>query len=208
MYEQYLTTNQNIDEGKNPHIKFKKNGSFILSTPKQEESDAEPLQQYFPNRRFVPLVEVLATLNRFTHFVDELQHPQQRYHHGKPSEATIYAGIIGIGCAIGSSHIPQVHASVIADYRQGPTIRAEGKRIDDFILHTQSYWRSGGCLHIPKLDDFCTGRCQPPVVRTESYGFDRGGMPKWNAARCVQQVVEQLSGCRRAECANLLSYQN
>ena len=40
-------------------------------------------------------------MNRFTHYVDELQHPQQRYHHGKPSEATIYAGIIGIGCAIG-----------------------------------------------------------------------------------------------------------
>jgi hypothetical protein len=112
LYEQYLTTNQNIDEGKNPHIKFKKNGSFVLSTPKQEESDAEPLQQYFPNRRFVPLVEVLATVNRFTHFVDELQHPQQRYHHGKPSEATIYAGIIGIGCAIGLRRMMRISRGI------------------------------------------------------------------------------------------------
>jgi Tn3 transposase DDE domain len=95
------TDNQHITEEKNPHIKFKKNGGFTLSTPRQEESDAEPLQQFFPGRRFVPLVEVLSTVNRFTHYVDELQHPQQRYHHGKPSEATIYAGIIGIGCAIG-----------------------------------------------------------------------------------------------------------
>ena len=47
-------------------------------------SDAEPLQQYFPDHRIVPLVEVLATVNRFTHYVDELQHPQQRYHHGNP----------------------------------------------------------------------------------------------------------------------------
>ena len=86
MYQQYLTTNQNITQGKNSHIKFKNNGGFTLSTPKQEESDAQPLQQYFPDRHFVPLVEVLATVNRFTHFVDELQHPQQRYHHGKPSE--------------------------------------------------------------------------------------------------------------------------
>jgi TnpA family transposase len=101
LHQQYLTTNQHITEEKNPHIKFKKNGGFTLSTPKQEESDAEPLQQFFPGRRFVPLGEVLATVNRFTHYVDELQHPQQRYHHGKPSEATIYAGIIGIGCAIG-----------------------------------------------------------------------------------------------------------
>ena len=75
LYQQYLTTNRSIADGKNPHIKFKKNGGFTLATPKQEESDAEPLQQYFPDRRFVPLVEVLATVNRFTHFVDELQHP-------------------------------------------------------------------------------------------------------------------------------------
>ena len=102
--QQYLLTNQNITEGNNPHIKFSKNG-FTLSTPKQEESDAEPLQQFFPDRRFVPLVEILATVNRFSHYVDELQHPQQRYHHGKPSEATIYAGMIGIGCTIGLRRI-------------------------------------------------------------------------------------------------------
>src|SRR5437899_1977116 len=77
LYQQYLLTNQNITEGKNPHIKFSKNGGFTLATPKQEESDAEPLQQFFPDRRFVPLVEILATVNRFSHYVDELQHPQQ-----------------------------------------------------------------------------------------------------------------------------------
>lgn len=44
LYQQYLTINQNIAEGKNSHIKFKKNGRFTLSTPKQEESDAESLQ--------------------------------------------------------------------------------------------------------------------------------------------------------------------
>ena len=63
LYQQYLITNQDIAEGKNPHIKFGKNGDFALATPKQEESDAEPLQHFFPERRFVPLVEILATVN-------------------------------------------------------------------------------------------------------------------------------------------------
>jgi hypothetical protein len=75
LYQQYLLTDRNIAEGNNPRIKFKKNCGFILSTPKQQESDVEPLQQYFPDHRIVPLVEVLATVNRFTHYVDELQHP-------------------------------------------------------------------------------------------------------------------------------------
>src|SRR5215470_10941062 len=110
--QQYLLTNQNITEGKNPHIKFSKNGGFTLATPKQEESDAEPLQQFFPDRHFVPLVEILATVNRFSHYVDELQHPQQRYHHGKPSEATIYAGMIGIGCTIGLRRMMRISRGV------------------------------------------------------------------------------------------------
>jgi hypothetical protein len=110
--QQYLLTNQNITEGKNPHIRFSKNGGFTLATPKQEESDAEPLQQFFPDRRFVPLVEILATVNRFSHYVDELEHPQQRYHHGKPSEATIYAGIIGIGCTIGLRRMMRISRGV------------------------------------------------------------------------------------------------
>jgi len=60
----------------------------------------------------VPLVEVLATVNRFTHYVDELQHPQQRYHHGQPSEAAIYAGVIGIGCAIGLRRMMRISRGI------------------------------------------------------------------------------------------------
>src|SRR6202011_6155239 len=74
---------------------------FTLATPKQEESDAEPLQHFFPERSYVPLLEILSTVNRYTHYVDELQHWQQRYHHRRPSEPTIFAGVIGIGCMIG-----------------------------------------------------------------------------------------------------------
>ncbi|MGH9342728.1 MAG: Tn3 family transposase [Terriglobia bacterium] len=87
-------------------------GGLTLTTPKQKESDAEHLQQFFPERRFVPLVEVLATVNRFTRYLDELQHPQQRYHHGESAEATIYAGVIGIGCAIGLHRMMRISRGV------------------------------------------------------------------------------------------------
>src|SRR6516225_6511047 len=80
---QYLTTNAHILDGENPHIKFKKVG-FTVSTPTLEESDAEALQHYFPERDFVPLMEVLATVNRHTGWMEEFQHWQQRHHHGRP----------------------------------------------------------------------------------------------------------------------------
>jgi hypothetical protein len=44
--------------------------------------------------------------------VDELQHPQQRYHHRKPSEATIYAGMISIGCPIGLRRMMRISRGV------------------------------------------------------------------------------------------------
>jgi TnpA family transposase len=100
LYRQYLTTNAHILDGKNPHIKFKKVG-FTVSTPTLEESDAEALQHYFPERDFVPLMELLATVNRHTGWIGEFQHWQQRHHHGRPEDRVVYAGVIGIGCAIG-----------------------------------------------------------------------------------------------------------
>lgn len=75
LYQQYLTTNQKIAEGKNPYITVRKTGDFSLATPKQEEHDAEPLQHYFPEHHVVPLVEVLATANRFAHYLDEYPTP-------------------------------------------------------------------------------------------------------------------------------------
>jgi len=98
LYRQYLTTNTHILDGKNPHIKFKKVG-FTVSTPTLEESNAEALQHY--ERDFVPLMELLATVNRHSGWIGEFQHWQQRHHHGRPEDRVMYAGVIGIGCAIG-----------------------------------------------------------------------------------------------------------
>jgi len=114
LHQQYVLTNRHIVDGKNPHLTFKKSGDFTLSTPKQEAHDAESLQQYFPNRRVVPLVEVLATVNRFTSFADELRHPQPRYHRGKPADATLYAGVIGLGCAIGLRRMMRISRGITA----------------------------------------------------------------------------------------------
>src|ERR1700749_2189759 len=50
VHRQYLITNGNIIEGKNPHVKFDKNGGFTLATPKQEESDAGTLTALLPSR--------------------------------------------------------------------------------------------------------------------------------------------------------------
>ena len=108
LYQQYLTTNGHIVDGTNMLISIGAKGGFTLKTPKQEESDAEPLHPYFPARHYVSLLEVLATVHRFSGFLDEFQHWRQRYHRPKPPPSTLLAGIIGLGCEIGIRKMAQI----------------------------------------------------------------------------------------------------
>ena len=97
---QFITTNERINAGSNPHLKLAKNGDFWVSTPKQEEHLTEALAPFLPVRHFVPLTGILATVSWQTKFSDELQHWQQQYNRDKPVR-TLFAGLIGLGCAIG-----------------------------------------------------------------------------------------------------------
>ena len=109
---QYIKTNQNILEGKNRHVKFIKNGSIRINTPKLEESDAEPLQDLFPERQYISLLEVLSTVNKHSGFLDEFHHWQQRYLRAKPPQKTFFAGIIALGCGIGTRKIARISRQI------------------------------------------------------------------------------------------------
>ena len=93
-------TNRAIAEGLNPHFKMLKGKAFRVSTPKQDEEESEPLRHFFPERHYVPLTEILATVNLHAGFASELRHLRQT--HVRPvSEKILFAGIICLGCAIG-----------------------------------------------------------------------------------------------------------
>jgi hypothetical protein len=112
LYEQYQTTNNNALKGKNPHLKFNENGSFRIATPALEEQENESLQQYFPERRNVPLTEVLGTVNQHCGFLEDLQHWQQRHTRRAVSQRAIYAGVIGLGCGIGTRKMAQISSHI------------------------------------------------------------------------------------------------
>lgn len=98
---QYQKTNNNICDNSNPHFKVGANNNFTIATPKQEDEAVDLLKPYFPDRHFVPLPEILSTVNAHTKFLQEFQHWQQRYAKGRTDDKVLYAGIVGLGCAIG-----------------------------------------------------------------------------------------------------------
>lgn len=112
LFRQYKITNRNINEGHNSCVKTATNNNFSVSTPKQEDNVSDLLRLYFPDRHFVPLPEILSTVNSHTVFLQELQHWQQRYTKGRIDDKTLYAGIVGLGCAIGIPKMSRISSSV------------------------------------------------------------------------------------------------
>jgi len=108
LFQQYQTTNSNINNGLNPYLKITVGDDFTVSTPKQEDQEVEMIRPYFPDHHFVPLPEILSTVNGYTAFLDEFQHWQQRYVKGRSADKILYAGIIGLGCAIGAPKMGRI----------------------------------------------------------------------------------------------------
>ena len=113
LFAQYQRSNTRIENGDNSFVRFS-NGTLRVTTPKLEESDAEPLQELFPERQYISLCEVLATVDRHSHFLNEFQHWQQRYNRSKPSKGTFIAAISALGCDIGTGKILKISRDVNA----------------------------------------------------------------------------------------------
>lgn len=95
----------------------------------------------FPERHFVPLPEILSTVACHTGFLEEFQHWQQRYAKGRAANKTLYAGIVGLGCAIGIPKMgrisPQINDAslqhVVNWYFSLDNIRAANDRMVAFM---------------------------------------------------------------------------
>jgi len=112
IYKQYQTTNTNAIKGENPYLKILANGGFRIATPALDEKESDPLQQFFPKRHYIPLTEILATVNQRSGFLNELQHWQQRHTRSSVSERALYAGVIGLGCGIGTRKMGKISSQV------------------------------------------------------------------------------------------------
>jgi TnpA family transposase len=139
--KQYQQTNQNFRAGKNPYLSVHKDGTVHVKTPKQEEVECLPLKAFFPARKYIPIIEVLATINQATNFLDEFEHWQPKYQREKPAAKTFFAGIMGYGCDIGHRKLAQISnrinenelGNVVRWYFSLQNVQAANDRILQFI---------------------------------------------------------------------------
>ena len=156
--QQYHQTNQHILAGANPHVQFRKDGTFHVRTPPIEPEDSAPLLGLLPKRRFISLLEVLATVQRFTRFLEAFAPWRVQYARTKPADRVFYAGIIGYGCFIGTRKIASISSGLSESELEGTVngyftldnIHGANDRIVQFmdgLALPQVYRRSEGPLH-------------------------------------------------------------
>ena len=139
--EQYQHTNQNFKSGNNPYLTVHKDGKVHVKTPKQEDVECLPLKIFFPARKYISMIEMLATVNQATKFLDEFEHWQPKYQREKPAVKTFFAGIMGYGCDIGHRKLAQISneinenelACVVRWYFSLQNVQAANDRILQFI---------------------------------------------------------------------------
>ena len=104
----YEEVNLSISNDTNPHLKLNSSGNYIVNTPKKEEVEDFPYTKLFPSDKFLPLSEILSTVDSWCHYTDEFKHWQQQYSKNKADPKILIAGIIAKGCAIGVNKMARI----------------------------------------------------------------------------------------------------
>lgn len=110
--EQYQHINRRLNSSENPHLKVRSNGSFHVKTPTLEEVESLSLGSLFPERKYIALLEALATVDQATNFFGEFKHWQIDYQRAKPAAKIFFAGIMGYGCDIGHRKLAQISKKI------------------------------------------------------------------------------------------------
>jgi Tn3 transposase DDE domain/Domain of unknown function (DUF4158) len=110
--ERYAEVNKRIQAGDNPHWTIRANGTFHVKTPQLEDAEHLSLGSFFPERKYISLLEALATANQATNFLGEFEHWQVKYQRAKPATKIFFAGIIGYGCDIGHRKLAQISKQI------------------------------------------------------------------------------------------------
>jgi len=110
--ERYQRVNQRFKAGENQYLTLRTDGTAHVKTPKQEAVESPSLGTFFPERSYISMLEMLATVNQATDFISEFEHWQSKYQRAKPASKVLFAGIIGYGCDIGHRKLAQISSQL------------------------------------------------------------------------------------------------
>lgn len=108
----YHKTNKGILSKSNKHAYFDDKDVLHINTPRVVKEKTENISQLFPDNRYIPLSEILSTVNKYSNFTSAFSQWQGKYVKNKPKEKTLFAGIIAYGCNLGVRKISKISKNI------------------------------------------------------------------------------------------------
>jgi len=93
---------------KTPHIKCRKDGSFIVKTPKLESKETYSISSILPYKKDIPIQNVLSVIRQQTGFTKHFIHDTPRMQNHRPEDNALFAALIAYGCNVGISRMARI----------------------------------------------------------------------------------------------------
>ena len=177
LHASYERTNQHILSGENQFVKFDSKGKIIVTTPKVEKIDTQPVSVLLKENKDVSILQILSDIQAYTDYLSCFRHHSVKEQKITPQPELLYAAILSLGCNIGVPKMAHVSkgisedslANVVNWHISIENIRAVNQKILDFIdkLSLSSLYRKQG----NKLHTSSDGRTV--VVCVESTNANR-----------------------------------
>jgi len=107
----YAEVNNNVLEGKNEFLKFDKKKKFHVSTPKKDteiNEEGVSISDYLPEKRFIPIAEILKTVNDLTGYIDCFEHWQDSHVKKKKPDSHVIAATLSYSSNIGVNKMAKI----------------------------------------------------------------------------------------------------
>ena len=108
----YDITNKNIMNRLNNFARFDKNDNLRFSTPKVEHIDTNPLRDLLPENKYIPLSEILSTVNSHSNFINNFEHGIIKYQKKIPSNGAFFAAILSYGCNLNTRLMSKITKNI------------------------------------------------------------------------------------------------
>lgn len=113
LQQQYKTTNENIKN--NEYIKFNTKGIAKVATPKNPGSEEGSTAKFIGKDKLVPLTQILSDIAYYVDYLSSFTHYNRKNAKSTPSNESIFAGIIALGCNITVRKMGKISDGVGAD---------------------------------------------------------------------------------------------
>lgn len=110
--EKYKIVNQRFIDGRNPYLSINKKGRFQVKTPSIEEKEKKYIAALLEQAGYIPAFQILSDVEKTVQFTECLKHHSIKHVKQRPNPEAYFAGIIGLGCNIGTRRMAQISLGI------------------------------------------------------------------------------------------------